>query len=255
MTVDDARDTVDETTKIEMKSAPIESVGRYRERQEAVRAFQPISARFAAVALTVGGLLASGSVAGCKVVSLEEDAALRERASSAFDAERYVDQEWASRATSYWTETVRPLTSLAPDMRSDLEAIGRERGRQAGDGSPWVFVVAGDGVVQTVESGRRGRAVVAVPGLAQPVTIQIGPVVSGAFLRDSLPFIEFNDFANQLVYADVGQALNARAMAQVSPAARGLAAGDHVRFEGVVALAAASDPILVTPFSLERTLS
>jgi predicted lipoprotein len=191
-------------------------------------------------------------LSGCKVLSVAEDAALRDRASAGFDAARFADQIWDARARPFWSETARPIDGLASRLHSDLEGAGRESGRQAGDGSPWTFVVSGEGVVRALDGGRRGRAVVEIAGSAEPVILQIGPVVSGAYLRDSLPFVQFNDFANQLVYADVAQALTAKGLEGVVPVARTLAVGDRVRFAGVLAMASAGDPRIVTPFEMER---
>ncbi len=200
-------------------------------------------------------LLALAGLGGCKVVSVAEDQAMRERMAAGFDAARYVDGLWERQALPYWTGKKAAISDLLPEVRRDPDAAGEARGRRAGDGSPWVFVVEGEGVVRAVEGGRRGRVIVAAPGVAEPVAIQTGPVVSGSTLRDSLPFVQFNDFANQLVYADVANALTDKAMTQVGPAARGLGVGDRVRFAGVVAVASPSDSLVLTPYSLTRSAS
>ena len=44
-------------------------------------------------------------------------------------------------------------------------------------------------------------------------TLQIGPVIFGTAVRDSLPFIAFGNFVNQIQYAEVSRALNDRAVA------------------------------------------
>lgn len=208
--------------------------------------------KFALLAVT---LLAVLSVAGCRVVSVAEDNAMRDRAASGFDADRYVDGLWASQATPYWSEHRQPVASVVMQVRRDISAAGRSHGRRAGDGSPWVFVVAGEGVVEAVQPGRQGRATIRVPGLADRIVLQTGPVVSGAVLRDSLPFVRFDDFANQLVYADVAQALTNKALKQTQGAARQLVVGDTVRFEGVAPFLDATDAVLVTPYSLSRSAS
>lgn len=208
--------------------------------------------RFAALALA---LLATTGVSACKVVSIAEDQAMRARSSSDFDAGGYAEALWGEQALPYWRAAQQDIVELAPRLRSDLEAAGAAHGRQAGDGSPWTFVVAGEGVVRSIAPGRRGRVTVALPGVSETLIIQTGPVVSGTSLRDSLPFVQFNDFANQLVYADVAQALTEAAVARTSPATHGLAEGDTIRFAGVVAVAAPGDPLILTPYSLSRGAS
>ena len=41
--------------------------------------------------------------------------------------------------------------------------------------------------------------------------LQIGPVLRGTALRDSLDFVKFGDFVNQVAFAEVATALNERA--------------------------------------------
>lgn len=206
----------------------------------------------AAVALALSAAFALG---GCKVVTIQADQAARERLSGAFDADRYVDAVWDSQALPHWSKNEVPIARIAVGAASDLGALGRTAGRQAGYDSPWIFVAAGEGrVVETDTASPAGRVVVDVPvdGRAERVTLQVGPFVSGAALRDSLPFVNFNDFANQLAYADVARAVTARATTSTRPVAIGLKAGDQVRFAGGLALSSADDPLVVTPYRLER---
>jgi predicted lipoprotein len=204
-----------------------------------------------ALALAVLPLLAA-----CKVVPIAADRAARERLAGAFDAGRYVDTVWDAQATPYWTKTAAPFPDLAAAIDRDLDAAGAREGRRAGDGSPWTFVAKGKGVVTAVDTAARaGRVTVAVPaagGQARDVQIQVGPVVSGSTLRDSLPFVTFNDFSNQIAYAEVGGAMSRKAVAHARPVAQGLKVGDPVAFVGAFALSKAGDPILLTPVRLER---
>lgn len=210
---------------------------------------QPLFGITAALVVAVPAL---AGLQGCKIVSIAEDQAMRERMAAGFDATRYVDGVWTRQALPYWTEARQPLPVIVGAARADLDAAGAANGRRAGDGSPWTFVVTGQGVVEGVEAGRRGRMTVRLPNGGETVVVQTGPVVSGSALRDSLPFVHFNDFSNQLVYADVAQAFTGKGMAQVRPAAEGLKAGDAVAFEGVLVVAEASVPLLVTPYRLTR---
>lgn len=200
--------------------------------------------RWAAIALAV--LLPA--LSACKVVPIAADRAARERQAGAFDAARYVDTIWDVQAAPYWDKQARPLDQLTADMAKDLDAAG---GRKAGDGSPWTFVTQGEGKVVDVKTQARA-GVVTVQAGAQQVDLLVGPVVSGSALRDSLPFVTFNDFANQIAYAEVGGALTKRALRQARPIAEGLKPGDSVRFQGVFQVAKADDRVALTPIRLER---
>jgi predicted lipoprotein len=192
----------------------------------------------------------------CKVVPIAADRAARERMAGAFDAGRYVDTVWDAQAAPYWTKSAIAFPDLAVAIDHDLDAAGAREGRRAGDGSPWTFVAQGQGVVTGVDTtARAGRLTIAAPlagGQARDIQIQIGPVVSGSTLRDSLPFVTFNDFSNQIAFAEVGGAMSRRAIAQARPVAQGLKVGDRVTFVGAFALSKAGDPILLTPILLTK---
>lgn len=213
--------------------------------------------RHKATVAAVTMLAASLCLASCKVVPIEADRAARERLTANFDAPRYVDGIWASQAVAYWRDTERPASEIAEAAKQDLEAAGKSFGRRTGDGSPWIFAVQGEGVVSSVQTtGRAGLVEVTLPGSpSQTIVLRVGPVVSGADLRDSLPSIQFNDFNDQLAYADVGRALTARAMAQVRPTVATLKVGDQVAFGGSASVTDGSEPLVVTPYRLARTAS
>ena len=66
------------------------------------------------------------------------------------------------------------------------------------------------------------------------ISIQIGPVLRGAALRDATGIVRFTDFVNQLQFADVGNELNGRVLKTV------LAPLDATKLRGrVVAFAGA----------------
>jgi predicted lipoprotein len=213
----------------------------------------PIARRRVGLTLTLA-LAVLPILAGCKVVPIAADRAARERLAGAFDAGRYVDTVWDAQAAPYWTKTAAPLPELAAAIDRDLDLAGAREGRRAGDGSPWTFVAKGQGVVVGVDTAARaGRVTIAMPGAdgrSRDVQIQVGPVVSGSTLRDSLPFVSFNDFSNQIAYAEVGGAMSRRAVAQARPVVRGLKVGDRVAFLGTFALSKGGDPILLTPILL-----
>lgn len=191
------------------------------------------------------------AVSACKVVPIAADRAARERQAGSFDAERYVEAVWDAQAAPYWGKRAKPLDQLSIRIDQDLDAAGAAEGRKAGDGSPWTFVAQAEGRVIAVKTQARAGAVTIDVG-GKPVDVLVGPVVSGSALRDSLPFVTFNDFSNQIAFAEVGGALTKRALRQVRPVAEGLKPGDRVRFQGVFQVAKAGDPVVVTPVRLER---
>ena len=188
----------------------------------------------------------------CTVVPLEADRASRALQGGAFDADSYVKANWDSRARPDWTQRAKPLAQQIAAADADVAAAGKAfAGRQAGEGSPWTFVTVFDGRIAAIDRTRRaGRVTLDVAGLARPVEVQIGPVVSGFVLRDSLSFIDFDDFPNQIAYADAGRALTDKALAGVGRATAGLTVGDTVRVTGVFPYAGRDKAVVVTPVSV-----
>lgn len=188
-------------------------------------------------------------LAGCKIVPIAEEQAA---APAGFDASGYADGIWAGQALPFFSETARPVAEVVPAILADLEAAGPQFGYRAGEGSPWSFVVNGTGeVVAKNTESRAGTLEVAVEGVAEPVVVQMGPVIRGNAVRDALPFVSFKDFVNQIEYANAGKALTALAYAAISQGAEAVAVGDVVTFTGAIAVSRPGDAVMVTPVSLE----
>jgi predicted lipoprotein len=192
---------------------------------------------------------------GCKVVSIEADREARARHATNFDARSYIAPLWASRiipALETWATDAPALLAL-PDQ-SGLDRYGKAHGRKSGEGSPWTFVIKGEGIVRAVDrQSRQGTIGLSIPmaGTAREMTLSIGPVIPEATIRDALPMFDFNDFADQMAYAAVSRALTERALATVRPIADHLSPGQRVRFLGVAHVESAADTVRVVPVRME----
>ena len=115
------------------------------------------------------------------------------------------------------------------------------------------FIATGTGRVMAIDTtSRAGRLLLDVEpydGVAD-VQLQVGPVVRGTALRDAMPFIAFNQFSNQLEYADVSKAMHARLTEMLSH----LRASTHeealLTFHGTFTLGS-SEEILLTPVLIQ----
>jgi len=169
------------------------------------------------------------SLAGCKIVRDADKAALDPSDPNNFDAKVYVGAMWERKVVTYFDEHSHPVAQVLTLLAKDKDAAGAKYGHRAGgDGSPWTFAVRGTGIVKSVDTAsHHGEMVVEVAAPGHPVTatLQIGPVIFGTAVRDSLPFIAFGDFVNQIQYAEVSRALNDRAAAL---AHQGLTPPPHV---------------------------
>ncbi|MGH1559823.1 DUF2291 family protein [Caulobacter segnis] len=118
-------------------------------------------------------------------------------------------------------------------------------------------MVSGEGVVRAVDDSSRRRTVEVSVGEegARTVRLEAGPVVVGTALRDALPFIAFDDFSDQLAFADVGRALTTTALSRTRSTLEGLRPGDRIRFVGAFNLPAAGQPVFVMPVSVGKAVS
>lgn len=199
--------------------------------------------------------LAGPSLAACKVVSIEADRVARERLSAGFEAGRYVDGVWSSQALPHWEKSKAPFSEvIALRARDPIEAA-RRFAHTPGEGARPVYVVEAEGRVTAVTEGRARKIDIAVETADQAattLTLQVGPVVSGTALRDSLPFVTFNDFSNQIDFAEVGGALKERALVATGGVSQTLRVGDRVRLIAAMPAAADDATLVATPISLER---
>lgn len=199
--------------------------------------------------------LSALQLGGCTILSIDEDQARRRAGQGAVDPNAFVAREWARRALPAITSRAMPIGDLVPAITRDLAAAGARSGRQAGEGAAWTFAVRGDGVVEAIDrTSRRAVATIAASTPNGPVRaiLQVGPVVSGTAVRDALDFVSFNDFADQLAFAAVGNALTAQALRASQPALDTLQPGDRLRFLAVANVRDAKAPLILTPVQVAK---
>ena len=153
---------------------------------------------------------------GCKIVR-DKDKKKETAGGDGFDADAYVNGIWDPKVLPLVRDHATEIVTVLDALAKDPEAAGKQYGHQAeAEGSPWNFIVKGKGKVTKADvASRRGTLTVALDGdpAARSVTLQVGPVVFGSAFRDALPFVSFNDFVNQIDYAQVSRKLNDRAVA------------------------------------------
>lgn len=173
-----------------------------------------------------------------------------------FNAAGYVDSVWASQLTPHFDSKANDLATVIAAVKADLDKAGHDYGhRAASEGSPWSFAVKSTGKVVSVNTeSRAGTLIVEIASDAGPqqITLQIGPVVKGTAIRDSLPFFSFANVTNQIEFAQVGRAFNERALKEVEkPLAELKTPGTAVEFKGAISLTSVPETFVVTPVSLK----
>ena len=174
---------------------------------------------------------------------------------SAFDAPSWVTQVWSPKVLPHFDKDAVDLGKVLDALQRSLDEAGKQYGRRADtEGSPWNFTIRGAGRVVSVNTeSRAGTAVVAVDTAAGPqeVTLQLGPVVRGTAVRDSLPFFSFGTVTNQIEFAQAARALNDRAQVDVRPSIPAVKPGARVEFVGAMNVRPGETERLVTPVSLK----
>jgi predicted lipoprotein len=167
-------------------------------------------------------------------------------------AAKFVDPIWTDKVLPTIQEKAQDITKILPEIRADPESAGQKYGRREAT-NPYNYMVKGTGKVTEVHNqSQAGTATVEIPELNEKVSLQIGPVVRGTALRDATGVVSFNQFSNQLDYADVSKEMNLRALkaafANLDPASL---AGKTVTFFGAFTFDPHSKSlILITPVKI-----
>lgn len=206
-------------------------------------------------------VLAAAVCCGLSACKIEKRAA---KPAEQADASKYANQDFDPKAQvgDIWDSKVLPaLQARAADypalqqaMQADLDGAGAKFGnRKPVEGSPWNFAVRVKGRILAVNTETAASTMdVDVDGDGKAdVTVQLGPVIRGAALRDALPFISFTDYANQVEFAQLASAFNEQAYLKTTKALTPDAlVNQQVDLLGVFTDDENADMPLVTPVQL-----
>ncbi|MCA0048539.1 DUF2291 family protein [Mesorhizobium sp. B283B1A] len=208
----------------------------------------PVKAIWPILALT-----ASIGLGACKI--LPTPSAKGDANASAFNPDKMVEDIWASKVIPYLSQKAGPFAEVHALAKTDQAAAGAKYGnpkKQAN--SPWTFAVRVEGkIVAANTQSRAGTMDIDVDGDGKAdARVQIGPAMRGTALRDSLDFVQFNDFTNQIDFAQFGKAFNAHAdKAVLSKLPREALEGRTAKVLGAYTIESGQDLPLVTPAEAE----
>ena len=200
----------------------------------------------------LAGLACLGLTA-CKI--LPTPSAQNGGTAPAFNPDKMVEDIWAAKVIPYLQQKSGPFSEVHALATADPAAAGAKYGnpkKQAN--SPWTFAVRLEGMIVAANTQSRAATIdVDVDGDGKAdARVQIGPAVRGTALRDSLDFIQFNDFTNQIDFAQFGKSFNTYANAAVlSKLPREGLDGKQVKLLGAYVPASGSDLPLMTPAEAE----
>lgn len=130
-----------------------------------------------------------------------------------------------------------PLGEVVTAVQEDLPAAARDLGATQPDDTTYVFVVRATGRVTEANDRVVSLEVEGVPA-PTPVSISVGPAVSGTVLRDALGFT-FADAPTQSAFQSVGDELKTLMQGELG---RTPARGSTVSVEGVLSITDTGSP-------------
>ncbi|MBX3567961.1 MAG: DUF2291 domain-containing protein [Rhizobiaceae bacterium] len=148
-------------------------------------------------------------IAGCKI--LPTGAPIDGDVAAKFDPDAMVAEIWDGRMLPYLRDKAGPFAEVQGLAKGDAKAAGEKYGnpnKQAN--SPWTYVATAEGrIVASNTESRAATVDIDVDGDGKAdVRVQIGPALRGTALRDSLDFVNFNEFTNQIDFAQYGKSFN-----------------------------------------------
>ncbi|MGV3551616.1 DUF2291 family protein [Rhizobium sp.] len=162
--------------------------------------FKVLSAIMLASALALGG---------CKFVKTEDEKKAAE--ANAFNPDKMVADIWDAKVLPYFDERAGTFPEVAALIASNLDEAAAKYGHKEKQGSaPWTFAAKVDGTIVAAETKSRAGYVdvdVDADGKAD-IRVSIGPAIRGTAIRDSLKFVNFNEFKNQIEWAQFGKSFN-----------------------------------------------
>lgn len=176
--------------------------------------------------------------------------------SDKFNPDEYANSVWKEKVIPLFKQKSLAIEEIIQTFRTNPQVAGEKFGyREKAEGSPWNFRVKGRGVVVAANTETRAATIdidlLPSDGIADLV-IQIGPVFKDSAIRDSLDFISFTDFTNQLEFGRLSNAFNGIVNKDVvSGLNRENLTGTKLSFWGAFTQLQDPDLIRVTPVILE----
>lgn len=207
--------------------------------------------RFAALLLVLA--FTASSLTGCvKVVKIGEEGKLTGEV--AFNADSNVETIWQSNAVPDLTERAVDLNTFLTESKGNLKTLAEKHGKYSmGSTGELNYVVKGSAEITKVDMTKKnGVMELKLQGYEGPesIQLQIGSVFRGSAVRDSISFIKYEDYKNQVQWANVSQSIHSIIQKQViDPLNVSSLTGKTIEFVGCFTVDG-NDKLLITPVQL-----
>ena len=180
--------------------------------------------------------------------TVEEDELIKK----GFDAKAYVENIWQSKIIPTVSKEAKEITFILDELFKNKEVAEEKYGGRSGTGS-YSFMIKGKGEVTSLNTASRvGTLSIKLEKLYDSeIFITLGPVIKKDSIRDAVKFIQFNDFVNQLDFADVSRIIKVRVLNEIiGPLNLKEITGKKIHFEGAITFDR-KDKIYITPTNIE----
>lgn len=180
--------------------------------------------------------------------TIEEDELIKK----GFDAKAYVANIWKTKIIPTISDEAEEITFILDELFKNKEVAEEKYGGRSGTGS-YSFMIKGTGSVSSLNTASRvGTISIQLENKYESeIFITLGPVIKKDSIRDSVKFIQFNDFVNQLDFADVSRIIKTRVLNEIiGPLNLKEIVGKKINFEGAITFDR-KDKIYITPTKIE----
>ena len=180
--------------------------------------------------------------------TVEEDELIKK----GFDAKAYVENIWKSKIIPTISEEAEDITFILDELFKNKEITEEKYGGRSGTGS-YSFMIKGKGEVISLNTASRvgTLSIKLEKQYDSEIFITLGPVIKKDSIRDAVKFIKFNDFVNQLDFADVSRIIKVRVLNEIiGPLNLKEITGKKLKFEGAITFDR-KDKIYITPTKIE----
>ena len=180
--------------------------------------------------------------------TVEEDELIKK----GFDAKAYVENIWESKIIPTISEEAEDITFILDELFKNKEVTEEKYGGRSGTGS-YSFMIKGKAEITSLNTASRvgTLSIKLEKQYDSEIFITLGPVIKKDSIRDAVKFIKFNDFVNQLDFADVSRIIKVRVLNEIiGPLNLKEITGKNINFEGAITFDR-KDKIYITPTKIE----
>ena len=180
--------------------------------------------------------------------TVEEDELIKK----GFDAKAYVENIWKSKIIPTISEEAEDITFILDELFKNKEVTEENYGGRSGTGS-YSFMVKGKAEITSLNTASRvgTLSIKLEKKYDSEIFITLGPVIKKDSIRDAVKFIKFNDFVNQLDFADVSRVIKVRVLNEIiGPLNLKEITGKKINFEGAITFDR-NDKIYITPTNID----